>query len=108
MHYRTFKLVSLGVIVVLALVMGGTALGQISATDDYMVEYLADIADHPGYWVRDTDGYIGVYYKGRGYPVFISNIPLATLRGRDRADVEKGISVATRRELIELLEDFGS
>ena len=108
MNYRTFKLVSLGVIFALALVLGGTALGQISATNDYTVEHLADIAEHPGYWVRNTNGYIGVYYEGRGHPVFISNIPLATLRGQDRADVEKGIAVATRRELMELLEDLGS
>ena len=108
MKHRTAKLVSLGVILSVALVMGSIALGQISATDDYLVEHLADIADHPGYWVRDIEGYIGVYYKGRGYPVFISDIPTSTLRGQDREDVQRGISIATRRELIELLEDFGS
>ena len=109
MRHRTLKLVSLGVIFAVALVMSSVALGQISATNDYKVEHLADIADHqPGYWVRETEGFIGVYYKGRGHPVFISHIPLASLRGQDRADVEKGISVATRQELIELLEDLGS
>jgi len=108
MKHKTLKLASLGVIFTVALVLGSIALGQISATDDYMVEHLADIADHPGYWVRDTEGFIGVYYKGRGYPVFISHIPLASLRGQDRTDVERGISVATREELIELLEDLGS
>jgi len=84
------------------------ALGRIAATDDYLVEHLADIAEHPGYLVRDTEGYIGIYYKGHGYPVFITNIPLASLRGRDRTEVEEGIIVWTRRELMELLEDFGS
>ena len=109
MKHRTLKLVSLGVIFAVALVTGSIALGQISATGEYRVEYLADIADHPaGYWVRDTEGFIGVYYKGRGHPVFISHIPLASLRGMDRSDVEKGISVATRAELIALLEDLGS
>jgi len=108
MRYRTLKLATLAVIFTLALVMGGVALGQISATNDYMVEFLADIADHPGYLVRDTGGYIGVFYEGRGYPVFITNIPLATLRERDRTDVERGISVPTREALLELLEDLGS
>jgi len=109
MKYRSLKLVSLGVILAVALLMGATALGQISAHNYYRVEHLADIADHPdGYWVRGRDGYIAVYYKGWGHPVFLSHIPLATLRGQDRTDVEKGISVASRRELMELLEDFGS
>jgi len=105
---RLFKLVSLAVVLTVAIVMATMALAQISATDDYMVTHLADIAEHPGYLVRNTEGFISVYYRGRGYPVFISNIPLASLRGRDREDVEKGISVETRRELIELLEDLGS
>jgi len=96
MRYRTLKLLALGMIFSVALFMGSIALGQISATDDYRVTHLAHIADHPGYWVRDTDGYISVYYKGWNHPVFISNIPLATLRGQDRADVEKGITVPTR------------
>ena len=108
MKYKTLKLVSLGVIFLVAFILGSVALGQISATGQYLVEHMADIADHPGYWVTDIEGYLGVYYKGRGYPVFISNIPLATLRGQDRADVEQGISVETRQELIELLEDLGS
>ena len=108
MRYRKLKLISLAVIFAVALFMGGAALGQISATDDYFVERMADIADHPGYWIRETNGYLSVYYKGRGHPVFISNIPLATLGEGDRADVKKGISVETRQALMELLEDLGS
>jgi len=108
MKYRTLKLVSLALICAVAIVTGSIALGQISATDDYLVEYLADIADHPGYWLRDTEGYIGVYYDGWGHPVFISIIPVSSLHGQDRDDVKKGIPVATRQELMELLEDFGS
>ena len=108
MKHRTLKLLSLGVILAVALVMGSTALGQIAATDHYLVEYMAEIADHPGYLVRDRDGYLAVYYKGSGYPVFLSDIPTSTLRGQDREDVKRGISIATRRELVELLEDFGS
>jgi len=105
---RTVKLVSLGVIFAVAVVMASTALAQISATDDYLVEHIADIADHPGYLVKERDGFLTVFYKGRGYPVFISNIPLASLRGVDRQEVERGILVETRTELIKLLEDFGS
>jgi len=108
MRHKTLKLIFLAAIFAVALVMGSMALAQISAVDDYLVEHLADIADHPGYIVRARDGFLSVYYKGRGYPVYISNIALISLRGRDREDAEKGITVATRRELIELLEDLGS
>ncbi|MCL2588149.1 MAG: hypothetical protein FWD84_01940 [Oscillospiraceae bacterium] len=109
MKHKTIKLVCLGVLVAVAIVMGSIALAQISATDDVLVTHIADIADHPeGYWLRDSEGYLAVYYKGWGHPVFISHVPLASLRGQDRTDVEKGISVATRQELLELLEDFGS
>jgi len=105
---RTVKLVSLGVLVVVAIVMATTALAQISATDDDLVEHLADISDYAGYLVTDLEGYLAVYYRGRGYPVYISNIPLARLRGVDRQEVERGIIIETRMELIKLLEDLGS
>ena len=105
---RTVKWVSLGVILAVAVVMASIALANIAEADDYLVEHMADIADHPGYLVKEIEGYIGVYYKGIGHPVFISNIPMGSLRSRDREDVEKGIAVETRRELIELLEDLGS
>jgi len=108
MKHRNLKLISLAAICVIAFVTGSIALGQISATGEYLVEYLADIEEHPGYWLRDSEGYIGVYYEGWGYPIFISNIPVASLQGQDREDIEKGIAVATRQELIELLEDLGS
>ena len=110
MKFRTLKLITLAVIFAIALVTGSIALAQIADTDKYMVEHMRDIADHePGYLVQASEGgYLAVYYKDWGHPVFISNIPLATLRERDREDVERGISIATRQELIELLEDFGS
>ncbi|MCL2828313.1 MAG: hypothetical protein FWD99_06190 [Oscillospiraceae bacterium] len=105
---RTVKMLVLGVILATALVMGSMAIAQISATDDYLVDRLADIADHPGYVIRDLDGYIAVYFRGRGHPVYITGIPVANLRGVDRTSVEKGITVETRQEMIEILEDFGS
>jgi len=103
---RTVKFVCLGVLVVTAIVMASTALAQITATNEHLVTHLADIDEHEGYLVTDLEGYLAVYYKGRGHPVYITAIPLATLRSVDRADVERGIVVETRRELIELLEDF--
>ena len=105
---KTTKLVSLAVLLAVALVMGSMAIAQISATDDYLVERLADIADHPGYVIRGLDGYIAVYFRGRGHPVYITNVPVSNLPSVDRASVERGITVETRQEMIEILEDFGS
>ena len=106
---RTVKFLSLGLIIAVALVMGSTALGQIFAVTEYSVRSLAEIEDHPsGYILKDRDGYIGVYYKGRGHPAYITRIPLASLRGVDREDIEAGLTVETRTELIQVLEDLGS
>ena len=38
----------------------------------------------------------------------VTDIRLATLRQGDQAALESGIAVATREELLILLEDFGS
>ena len=105
---RTIKLVCLVIFVCTAFVMAAMAYGQISATDDYIVEHLADIRDYAGgYVVKENNGYISIYYRGAGYPTFITDIPLATLNMRDRADVEAGIVVYTRQELMQLIEDLG-
>ena len=102
------KLLVLAVAVVCAITMASVAIGQIYETRSDMVTHIADIEEYNGYVLKDADGYIAVFYKGRGYPAFITNIPLASLRGVDREDVENGIVVETRQELIALLEDFGS
>ena len=106
---RTIKLVSLGLIVALALVMSTMAVAQILSVTEYSVGSLAEIEDHPaGYILKGRDGYIGVYYKGHGHPIYITNIPLRSLRGVDREDIEAGLTVESRLELIKLLEDLGS
>ena len=105
---KTIRLITLGVLLAVALVMGSMALAQISATDDYLVDRLADIADHPGYVIKDLDGYIAVYFRGRGHPVYITSIPVVNLPSVDRESMKKGITVETRQEMIEILEDFGS
>ena len=102
------KLVSLGVLVILAVVMSTMALAQIAQTNDDRVTHLADIADYDGYLVKDVEGYVGVFYLGHGYPAFITRIATARLRGVDREDVIIGIEVSSRMELMQLLEDLGS
>ena len=109
MRRRTLKLMLLGIIFTAAVIMGSAALAQMQEVRDYTVTHIADIADNPaGYLVRNTGGYIGVYYQNRRYPVFITEIPLATLIAYDREEIKQGISVETRQELVELLEDLGS
>lgn len=106
---RTIKLISLAVIVATALIMGSMAVAQVLSVTEVAVGSLAEIQDHPqGYILRSRDGYIGVYYKDHGHPIYVTNIPLASLREVDRADIEAGLTVETRLELIKLLEDLGS
>jgi len=105
---RVLKVVTLCTLVTVAIVMASAALAQIYALDDDLVYHLADIEDYSGYLVTDREGYIAVFYKGHGQPAYITHTPLSTLRGVDREDVKNGIIVATRTELMELLEDLGS
>lgn len=62
------------------------------------------------YLVTDHQGYVGVYdlREAPSRLLTVTDIRLATLRQRDRAALESGIAVATREELLMLLEDFGS
>ena len=106
---RILKLLCLVIFVFAAFVMASMAYGQISATDDHLVESLADIRDYPGgYVLKESHGYISIYYKGAGFPTFITDIPLATLATRDLEDIRAGIVVDTRQELMQLIEDLGS
>lgn len=61
------------------------------------------------YFLKNCDGFVAVYAgtKGRS-PETVTAIEVASLRGADRAMLERGIPVADRQELLELLEDFGS
>ena len=91
-----------------AIGMASAAIGQIYETRADLVTHMSDIEEYSGYMLKEVEGYIGVFYYGRGYPAFITNIPLASLRGVDKEDVMQGIFISTRQELIALLEDFGS
>lgn len=102
------KLFILAFVLVTAISMATAAIGQIYETREDLVTHIADIEEYSGYLVKEVEGYIGVFYHGRGYPAFITNIPLASLRGLDREEVQQGIFVNTRQELVALLEDFGS
>mgnify|MGYP003294559787 CR=1 FL=1 len=61
------------------------------------------------YYLRSADGYLAVYdASNTRKPLQVTDIDIESLPGGDRAMLEKGIPVASREELLKLLEDFGS
>lgn len=61
------------------------------------------------YFLKNCDGFVAVYSGAKGRtPETVTAIEVASLRGADRAMLERGIPVVDREELLELLEDFGS
>ena len=58
---------------------------------------------------KSCDGFVAVYTASRSRaPESVTAIEVASLRSADRAMIERGIPVADRQELLELLEDLGS
>lgn len=66
-------------------------------------------ADKAQFYIKSSGAYVAVYEKERDRsPVEVTSIELDCLRGADRAMIEEGIPVSSRRELLLLLEDLGS
>ena len=61
------------------------------------------------FFLKSCDGFVAVYTASRSRaPESVTAIEVASLRSADRAMIERGITVADRQELLELLEDLGS
>lgn len=103
------KYVFLTAVTVFTVAFASVAIVQITA-ESAAVENLSGVQDDTGgYIVRDYGGYVGVYYNsGEEYPAIITEISLASLRQYDRELIETGFEVASRDELMLLLEDLGS
>ena len=72
-------------------------------------ERFAVRADAAEYVLKNSGRYVAVYEKTRDRePVSVTGIELKCLREADRAMIEAGIPVISRRELLLLLEDLGS
>ena len=72
-------------------------------------ERFAIRADAAEFLLKNSGKYVAVFEKARGKePVSVTGIELRCLREADRAMVEAGIPVISRRELLLLLEDLGS
>lgn len=66
-------------------------------------------ADRALYFLRRDGAYVAVFQSRRARtPLTVTKIELQSLRRADRAMIEAGLPVASRRELLELLEDLGS
>ncbi|MBQ3702962.1 MAG: hypothetical protein II885_09430 [Oscillospiraceae bacterium] len=66
-------------------------------------------ADRAAYVLGREGAYLAVFPPGGGRePLSVTAIELQTLRRVDRAMVEAGLPVRSRRELLQLLEDLGS
>lgn len=72
-------------------------------------ERFAVRADAAEFMLKGSGRYVAVYEKaGSREPVSVTGIELRCLREADRAMIEAGIPVISRRELLLLLEDLGS
>ena len=97
-----------------ALCSGAEALRSLRPTENRQLpreiyERFAVRADVAEYVLKNSGGYVAVFEKARNRdPVSVTNIELKCLRQADRAMLEQGIPVISRRELLLLLEDLGS
>ena len=72
-------------------------------------ERFAVRAEAAEYVLKDSGRYVAVYDKAKSRePLSVTGIELRCLREADRAMLEAGIPVISRRELLLLLEDLGS
>ena len=108
MKNRSRKLAFLFALVVCATVTGSVAVAQISRMNDFYVERLSDLYDwQEGFILRERDGYIGIFYRGAGYPAYITTIPIARLSPEAQEKIAHGIAVPTKQKLIQMIEDLG-
>ena len=62
-----------------------------------------------GYILGESDGSVAVFAGGDlKTPVRVTEIEMATLRETDRALIADGYAVASREELLQILEDLGT
>lgn len=97
-----------------ALYSGAEALRSLHPAENRQLpkeiyERFAVRADVAEYVLKNSGGYVAVFEKARDRePLSVTNIELRCLRQADRAMIEEGIPVISRRELLLLLEDLGS
>ena len=106
------RAVFLGLMLALAFSAARGALGTIHRKQEQIpAEIYALYQSKSGraqYLLREKDGMIAVYKSGQNRPELLTDIETSVLRRADRAMLEKGIPAEDLREVLTLLEDFGS
>lgn len=105
---KKLRLVSAGILAMAAIVMCTTTTVQLASAGGETVQTMSQVQEGEGYLLKAYEGYVGVYYSGEEYPALVTGIALSTLREHDRQLIEQGYEVATREELMQILEDLGS
>ena len=69
----------------------------------------ANEARAAGYVLGEAQGCVAVYAGGDlKTPLQVTEIELASLRGADRALIERGLHAASHEEVLQILEDLGT
>lgn len=79
--------------------------GEITGETEVTVE---KTASERAYTVREHNGVVAVFTDNGEAPVFETDIPIDGLRQTDRQLLANGINLASYREVLSVLEDFGS
>lgn len=105
---RTVKLIFLGCLLAVSIVMSSIAVERIVTAGETTVSNLSEIRETDEYLIKSYNGYIAVYYDSKGYPAWISDMPVGSLREYDRKLLKNGITVESREALLQILEDLES
>ena len=74
-----------------------------------LTDMTANEARAAGYVLGEAQGCVAVYAGGDlKTPLQVTEIELASLRGADRALIERGLHAASREEVLQILEDLGT
>ena len=96
-----------GVLAALALISAASAVA--GGPRGEAVPVSAAVETEEIYVLREYDGYIGIYIKGKTrLPVTVTDIEVRSLTGADRELVQAGLDVQGRENLMMILEDLGS
>jgi len=95
--------------VLAAAALGSAGWGAASVDRGREAQTVYAQAQEETYLVKTVDGYICIFVsENLKTPAEKTGIDSATLRLEDQASLERGIRVASRQELLMLLEDLGS
>ena len=107
MRNQTAKLIGTAILAVCA------ALAAVRCAESFPDRHAQAAVSYDGaeaeFVLRDWKGYVSVFAPDdEDDPLQVTSIETASLRGRDRALLEGGLTVGSREQLLLLLEDLGN